>query len=290
MNKAKIREVLEITLGVIVMSFGFYFFLLPLNLVIGGVMGISVLIQDYIPVSTFIFIANVVLLLIGLVVLGKVFFMKTIYATLLSPLILWILEQTIDPNFFMQHMTESPLLISAIFGGLMVGFGLAVVIRNNATTGGIDVLQKILTKYAKIPFHLAVYFIDGTIILIALFLDFQHGLYAFGAMLLSGIIIDQLSIEGLSGFTVFIVTNKTEEIKTEIYLKLDRGITISKVVGGFKKQERDMIICTVDRLQLYTFKMIIKETDPNAFTFVTRTKEALGNGFSREQAIWERKN
>ncbi|MFA6800910.1 MAG: YitT family protein [Acholeplasmataceae bacterium] len=290
MNKARTREILEITLGVVILTVGFYFFLLPQNLVVGGVMGISILLKDFIPVTIFVFVANIVLLFIGLVVLGKEFFMKTVYATLLSPVVLWILEKTIDANYLMKYMTESPLLISAIFGGLSVGFGLAVVIRNNATTGGIDVIQKIVSKYLKIPFHLSVYIIDGTIILIALFVNFQLGLYAFGSMLLSGIIINYLSIEGTSGFTVFIVTDKIDIIQAQIYEKLDRGLTISKVVGGFSREDKDMIICTVDRLQLYTFKEIIKENDPLAFTFVTRTKEALGNGFSREHAVWKRKN
>ncbi len=290
MNKAKIREILEITLGVLIMSMGFYFFLLPINLVIGGVMGLSVLFQNVIPASVFIFVANVVLLLIGLIFLGKVFFMKTIYATLLSPVIIWILERTIPADILMNQMTESPLLIAALFGGITVGVGLSMVLRNNATTGGIDVLQRMLNKYLKIPFQWALYMIDGTIILIALFVDFQNGLYAIGAMLLSGIIIDHLSMEGLSGYTAFIVTGETEALKNNIYEKLDRGITISKVIGGYSKLEKDMVICTVDRTQLYIFKMIIKETDPKAFTFVTRTKEALGYGFTREQAVWEQKN
>ena len=94
MNKAKWREVIEITTGVILMSVGFYFFLLPFNLIIGGVMGVSVILQDVIPISIFMYIANTVLLIIGLIFLGKVFFIKTIYATLLSPTIIFILEKT----------------------------------------------------------------------------------------------------------------------------------------------------------------------------------------------------
>ncbi|QWB95650.1 YitT family protein [Mycoplasmatota bacterium] len=290
MNKAKVREILEITLGVVIMSLGFYFFLLPLNLIVGGVMGISVLLQNVIPVSVFIYIANILLLIVGLIFLGKVFFMKTFYATILSPTIIWVLEKTVDANLLMQYMTESPLLIAALFGALSVGVGLGMVLRNNATTGGIDVLQKMLHKYLNIPFHWALYLIDGTIILVALFLDFQNGLYAIGTMLLSGVIIDRISIEGQSGFTAFIVTNESDKIKDQVYKLLDRGVTISKVFGGYSREEKDMIICTVDRRQLYHFTHIIKETDPKAFTFVTRTKEALGNGFSRELAVWEQKN
>lgn len=287
MNKMKVLEILEITGGVTLLSLGFYFFLLPQNLVIGGVMGISVLVKDYFPVATFILVTNVFLLLIGWIFLGKAFLMKTIYATLLHPLIILVLELTIPANFFMKFMIESPYMIAAAFGALFVGAGLGMVIRNNATTGGIDILQNMMHKFLHIPFAWALYFIDGIIISVALFIDFQAGLYAFGAMILSGIIIDLMSIEGRSGFTVFILTDNVKAMQDRIYEKLDRGLTKIKVVGGYSNQEKEMIVCTIDRLQLYTFKLIIKEIDPNAFTFVTRTKEALGYGFSKGSASWK---
>jgi uncharacterized membrane-anchored protein YitT (DUF2179 family) len=286
MLSLKHREILEITFGTVLIALGFYFFLLPLNLVIGGVMGVSVIIKDIIPVSLFMYIANVTLLIIGGIVLGKVFFFKTIYSTLLVPTIIFILERTIPSNFFMQHMDESPLLIGAFFGGLFIGIGLGVVIRNNATTGGMDVMQRIMSKYLNIPFSLAMYITDGIVIFIAMLIDFQLGLYAVGAMIIASLLVDRLSIEGRSGYTVFIVTNFGAELQKSIYEKLDRGITKVKVIGGFSKQDKEMIICTVDRQQLYYFKQIIKEKDPSAFTFVTKTKEALGQGFSRESAKW----
>ncbi|MDX9691603.1 MAG: YitT family protein [Acholeplasmataceae bacterium] len=286
MNYAKLREIIEITVGVTLLSLGFYFFLLPLNLVIGGVMGISVLIQDYISVSLFIFVANILLLILGLLFLGKVFFLKTVYATLLSPAIIWVLELTIRSDFFMEKMTESPLLIGALFGGLFVGGGLGIVLRNNATTGGMDILQNIMKKYLHIPFSTAMYVTDGIIIGIAVLISFQLGLYAIFAMLFSGFIIDRLAIEGRSGYTAFVVSNESAKIQTLIYERLDRGVTKIRVIGGFSNEEKDMIVCTVDRAQLYNFKRIIKEADPKAFTFVTKTKEALGMGFSREGAQW----
>ena len=286
MNKAKLREILEITAGVIIMSAGFYFFLLPLNLIIGGVMGVSVILQDVISVSLFMYIANFILLMIGWLVLGKVFFMKTAYATLLSPTVIWIFEKTVRSDYIMQYMTESPLLIGALFGGIFLGVGLGVVIRNNATTGGIDVVQNIMHKYLHIPFSTAMYITDGAIILIAMIINVQLGLYAVGAMMISGLLIDRLSIEGRAGYTVFIVTDHTALMQQQIYEKLERGITKMKVIGGYSNLEKDMIVCTVDRAQLYMFKHIIKLTDPKAFTFVTKTKEALGEGFSRESAKW----
>lgn len=286
MNNAKVREILEITAGVIIMSAGFYFFLLPLNLIIGGVMGVAVIFQNTIPVSLFMYIANFILLMLGWLVLGKVFFVKTAYATLLSPTIIWILEKTVSPDYFMKFMTESPLLIGAAFGGIFLGVGLGVVIRNNATTGGVDVIQNIMHKYLHMSFSTAMYITDGAIIVIAMIINFQLGLYAVGSMIISGLLIDRLSIEGTAGYTVFIVTDFPDLMQEKIYQRLERGITKMKVIGGYSKQEKEMIICTVDRAQLYVFKYIIKNTDPKAFTFVTKTKEALGEGFSRVGAKW----
>ncbi|MDY0338480.1 MAG: YitT family protein [Acholeplasmataceae bacterium] len=290
MNKAKWREVIEITAGVILMSVGFYFFLLPFNLIIGGVMGVSVILQDVIPISTFMYIANTVLLIIGLIFLGKVFFIKTIYATLLSPTIIFILERLVSQDFFVKHLTESPLMISALFGGIFLGVGIGIVFRSNATTGGIDIIQNILNKYLHIPFSTAIYLTDGIIILYAILINFQLGLYALGSMILTALIVDKLSIEGKSGYTVFIITNYAELMQEKIFLELERGVTLVDAMGGFSKEKKTMIVCTVDRNQLYLFKRIIKQVDPKAFTFVTRTKEALGEGFSREVASWEVKS
>jgi len=285
MNNQRKIEFIEITAGVTLLSLGFYFFLLPLGLVIGGVMGVAVILKDIIPVSIFMYITNTILLFIGLVFLGKKFFLKTIYATLLSPTIIFVLELLIPNNYFMKFMTESPLLIGALFGGLFVGVGLGIVVRNNATTGGIDIIQRIMNKLLHIPFSTAMYLTDGIIIFIAMLINFQLGLYAVASMILSAILVDRFAIEGKSGYTVFIVTDYPKDMQLKIYEKIDRGITKVKVVGGFSNQEKEMIICTVERRELYYFKVVIKEADPKAFTFVTKTKEAIGYGFSRGEAL-----
>jgi uncharacterized membrane-anchored protein YitT (DUF2179 family) len=277
----RIKEAFEIGLGTILLSLGFYFFLLPESLVIGGVMGIAVFLADIVSVSVFVFVANVILLLIGLIVLGRAFFMKTLFASLLSPLVLFILELTVRNDIITSQLQESPLLISTLFGGLLVGVGLGLVLRNNGTTGGIDVIQNIAHRYLHVPFSTAMYVSDGAIILIATLIDVELGLYALFAMIISGYVIDRIAIEGRSGYTAFVVTDDGERVKEEIYKRLDRGVTDVRVKGGYSKADKDMLVCTVDRRQLYVFKRLIRTTDPDAFTFVTRTKEAFGRGFSR---------
>jgi uncharacterized membrane-anchored protein YitT (DUF2179 family) len=277
----RIKEAFEIGLGTILLSLGFYFFLLPESLVIGGVMGIAVFLADIVSVSVFVFVANVILLLIGLIVLGRAFFMKTLFASLLSPLVLFILELTVRNDIITSQLQESPLLISTLFGGLLVGVGLGLVLRNNGTTGGIDVIQNIAHRYLHVPFSTAMYVSDGIIIMIATLIDVELGLYALFAMIISGYVIDRIAIEGRSGYTAFVVTDDGERVKEEIYKHLDRGVTDVRVKGGYSKADKDMLVCTVDRRQLYVFKRLIRTTDPDAFTFVTRTKEAFGRGFSR---------
>jgi uncharacterized membrane-anchored protein YitT (DUF2179 family) len=290
MNNAKLREMVEITAGVILMSAGFYFFLLPTGMIIGGIFGISVILRDTIQVSTFMYIANIFLLFTGLIFLGKVFFFKTVFGTLLTPTIVFLLEKTVDKNFFIQYLNESPLLISAIFGGLTIGIGLAIVLRSNASTGGMDVVQMILSKYLKMPFSTAMYITDGLVLTVALFINFEIGLYAIASTIIMGICLDKWAIDGKSAHTIFVVTYKSEEIQEQIFKRLKRGVTKIKVIGGYSKEQRDMMICTVERHQLYVLKLIIKETDPKAFSFVMQTKEAIGEGFSREVTKWETKN
>jgi uncharacterized membrane-anchored protein YitT (DUF2179 family) len=290
MDKRKVKEITQIAIGIFIMSIGFYFFVLPANLVIGGVMGVAVIVQDYIKVSYLMYIANIVLLIIAYFTLGKTFFLKTIFATILSPTIIFIFENTIPQDFFFKLLNEVPLLVSALLGGVFIGTGVGMVFRSNATTGGIDIIQNILNKYLHIPFSTAIYITDGIIIGVALFINFQLGLYAIFAMMISANIIDKLAIEGKSAYTAFIISNKYENMQKDIYEKLERGVTLVDATGGFSKQNKKMLICTIDVKEIYLLKRIIKENDDKAFTFVSKTKEALGEGFSREVATWEIKN
>jgi uncharacterized membrane-anchored protein YitT (DUF2179 family) len=290
MNKAKIREMIEITAGVILMTTGFYFFLLPTGMVIGGIFGVSIILRNVITVSTFMYMANIFLLIMALLFLGKNFFFKTIYGTLLTPTIVFVLEKTVKQDFFIQLLNESPLLISSVFGGLTIGIGLAIVLRNNASTGGMDVTQMILSKYLKMPLSTAMYLTDGIVLAIALFINFELGLYAIFSTIIMGVCLDRLAIDGKAGYTMFIITEKAEAIQILVYQKLKRGISKIQAIGGYSKTSKDMMICTVERHQLYQLKLIIKETDPKAFSFVMQTKEALGQGFTREVPKWVTKN
>lgn len=284
MTKKRLYEYILITAGVISLAIGFYFFLQPLNLVTGGVTGIALLVEEHVsfPISFFIFIMNVIALLIGALVLGKQFAYRTIYGTILLPILIFILELAFEPNMILENVDPNQLyLISAVFAGLLTGLGLGLVIRNNATTGGMDVYQKIISNKTRLPFSIVLILTDGIVILFGLFSNVNSGLFALISLIITSLVINFVTIAGKNSYTGFIITDEHNEklFRDEIYKRLDRGFTKIKAVGGYTENEKTMIICTVYRHQVYILKDIIYEIDPTSFSLIMHTNEVIGSGF-----------
>src|SRR5690606_32579519 len=136
-----------------------------------------------------------------------------------------------------QIDTHYVTLVATLGSGVFVGVGIGLVLRYNSSTGGMDVYQKLVNKYLKVPFSIAVYVTDGIIILFGMFLNFQNGLFAVISMLITGLLIEKVAIAGRSSYTALIITNKTDQIKAVIFSKLDRGMTKVRVVGGYTDHE-----------------------------------------------------
>ena len=171
---------LMISIGIIVMVAGFYFFIIPADLVVGGVTGLGLVLQKVFgfSISFTVFLMNMVLLFLGLAFLGKKIFFRSIYGSLLFPLVLFIFE-----NFVPLLDMDNDFVIATIFGGASIGIGFGVVLRYGGTSGGTDIPIKIMNKRFKLPISVSMYFVDGTIILlgvIAFYADYGiiSGLYA----------------------------------------------------------------------------------------------------------------
>ncbi len=273
-----------ITVGTIFLHVGFYFFFTPNNIVTGGVTGTAIILKHFnIPLSLTVLVLNIIFLIIGFIVLGPKYGVKTIYSSLIGPAIIFIFEKTISPTFFIDKLTETPLLISTLLGSLLTGFGLGIVFRNGGSTGGIDILQNILYEKLHMGYQTVFILTDGAIVLAGLivFKDLELFLYAIGAVILFSTIIANVSIAGRAGHTLFIVTEKYDEIKAAIHEKLERGTTITDVMGGYSNKVRKLVICVINKRQLNYARYLINEVDPDAFTFIVQTKEAVGLGFSR---------
>ena len=286
MSKSTIKAYVLITLGVFLLHIGFYFFLQPLELIIGGMMGISLLLEPFIPLSigfTYLFL-NIIALMIGGLLFGKDFFVKTVFASILSPLLVTLFEllNINDSLIISQIDAHYQLLVASIAGGVLIGVGIGLVLRYNATTGGMDVVQKIINKFLKVPFSVAVYVTDGLVIILGAYLSLQNGLFATLSMLLTAYMIEKTAVFGRSAFALMIITKKQEEIKTAIYERINRGVTRLRAIGGYSGVDKELVLTTMSRQQLYVAKDLITKIDPNAFTLIISTKEVLGQGFHRD--------
>lgn len=296
--KRKIEEYIGVSIGVIILSLGFYFFLEPTGVVTGGMLGVSILlgpvfdsIGSWFTTSVFLYIVNGITLVLGLIFLGKDFFLKTIYGTFLSPTIMFVLEQLCDPNYFLKTISPgNEKIICLVCGALLVGFGVGLAVKHNGSTGGMDVIQKIMSKYLKVPMSITMYLTDWIVVILSGFLvlnlvgnneytlnyQIENVIWGSIGVLTQAFIIDYLCLSARPRRTVYVVTNKEEEIKNLIYSNLKRGVTLVDVTGGYTNEDRRMLICTMDKNEAYRITGLISELDPQAFTFVTSCKEVKG--------------
>ena len=209
-TKKRILEFIYITCGVAIASFAFSFFLNPNNIVIGGISGISIIIKDltggYNP-ATMILILNVVLLLIGLVFLGKDFFIKTAYGSIMFPVFIWLFDfiyQIIAIDF-----SQMDMILVIVFSAIIMGSGLGIVVKHGGTTGGTEILQKIFFKYFHLPYSLSLYILDGTVILFGFILMKQKIDFIFYEiifMFICGFAMDLVIFSGFNKRAVYIIS------------------------------------------------------------------------------------
>lgn len=297
--KRNLKVYLNITLGVLCVAVAYYFLFLPQNIMIGGVTGLSVIFHGifgdgYETYSSLVILAlNVLFLLIGLIFFGKEFFIKTLYGTLLLPGIVAIFELlpvepnvlfTLDYEVFKLTSTEmnpmSQMILAVLLGSILTGVGLGLCFRVNATTGGMDILQKILAKLFHIPYSKTVYFTDGVLVVLALFVfGLEMLMYNLISIIIIGYFIDLVHMGGANRRTAFILSRENEKIKKVIIDELGRGVTLVPSYGGYSGYNYEMLMCTLSRNESYLLRDRIHEIDPTAFTFYVSAKEVYGDGF-----------
>ncbi len=286
MKKDKILELLLIISGIILMNLGFYFFFLPMDLVTGGVTGISVIVETLnIDAWITILVLNIIFMFGGLIFLGKEFFLRTIFGSLFSPFIVFLLQIfNVPEDLIINQLTETPLLVSAVLGSLLVGFGLGIVFRNGGSTGGMDIAQVIMHKKYHQNYTFSFLITDGVIVLLGflVFRDVEKLLFSIASVILMSIIIDNYSIKGRAGSTLFIVTNKPLLVRDAIFAAVDRGVTMINAKGGYSNADKTLVICVVNKRELNLIREVVKNTDTDSFTFIAQTKEAVGRGFTRD--------
>ena len=278
MSLEKIKEYAIITFGIILVALSVEYFYAPNKIAAGGVTGAAIVINAVMPslsIGMLTLVLNVALFVVAFVFIDGKFGVKTIYASLGLSIIIWILEK-----FFNPIAVTNDLMMATVFGTLISAVGMAFVFNENASTGGTDILAKILNKFFHLDIGKSLLVVDFVITFASILIfGINVGLYAMLSVILLGLIVDRL-IEGFNVCkSVFIISKKNDEISKYIINTLDRGCTFLKGMGAYTCQDNDVLYAVVSRNQFIKLKKYIKETDSQAFITVGEVHEVLGEGF-----------
>jgi uncharacterized membrane-anchored protein YitT (DUF2179 family) len=277
--KSKVKEFLLINLGVIMVALGMYFFLMPNNLATGGANGLAIVINKFvgnISVGTIMLIINLILFILAFLAIGKNFGGKTIYSSFAVSLLIFLLEKVLP----IKKSITGEVFLELIFGILISGVGMGIVFNQNASTGGTDIIAKILNKFFHIDLGKGVLLSDLAITILAAFaFGLKLSMYAMLGVIINGFVIDGI-IEGINMCKeVTIISDEYDEIRRYIKNDLQKTSTIYSATGDFTEVKKEVIVVVIGRRDFVRLKKYINSIDKEAFITVRNTCEVFGNGF-----------
>ena len=275
LRSERVRAYLLILVGSVVGGAAYPLFLVPNNIAPGGLTGIATIL-NYVfgwPVGVTSMLLNLPLFLVGYKTMGRVFAFRSLVATVLFSAFIDLLQ--------LPPLTDD-ILLGTVYGALVLGVGLGLIMRGGATTGGSDMIARMVNK--RFPFITVgtfLFMVDCAVILCAAFtMSARAALYALICIFVSAKALD-LVLAGMgSAKACFIITTKAQAISARVMEEMNRGATILSATGAYSGQERTMLICVVGQREVLPLKRIVRQEDERAFVFITDTHETLGEGFS----------
>lgn len=276
----KFKRILIILFGSFITGAGIFFFYMPLNLTVGGLSGFAIALNHFLPNFSVGFIMlslEIILFILGFALLGASFGFYTVISSLMISGSLIVLERIL-PN---QPPLTDDILLNLFVGILLVGGGVAMVINQEASTGGTDIIAMILRKYLNVSVGVGLFIAD----IVTVFLGgsaYGMDIFLYG---LIGVLINSIVIERMiQGFNIkvnmIIISKHSREINEFIIKELNRGTTIYKAEGGYTREERHIINSIVSQRQYIKIKHKVEELDPAAFISISYVREVLGEGFT----------
>lgn len=269
-----LKEYLIITVGCFFYAVSINYFFISNHLAEGGVAGIC-LILFYLfklPVGVMYFVINIPLLITGWKLVGKDFLFKTLYGTSCLSFLITLTESWKGPS--------NDIMLGSIYGGVLIGIGLGLIFMVNGSTGGTDVIARILNRYFDIPMGRTMLFLDIVILgVAAMFFGKEIVMYTLISMAIVSKAIDYFQDGYTKSKGITIISTKSDEIKDRIMSETGRGTTVIKGQGGYTGNEMDLLFCVVSKFEVTKVKSIVKETDTFAFLTISDVSEVLGEGF-----------
>ena len=282
-NKATFIDLLMIALGCAIYGISLDMISVPNKLADGGLSGISLILRHFwgINMGLSTLILNIPLILLGYRFMGKRLLAYTIWGTVSLSFFLWFWRSV---PIIKQLDLEHDLFLSAISAGVLSGIGLGLVFRYNGTSGGTDIIARICQIKFGISSGKMLLFCDAVVLFASLsYLDIKHMMYTLLASFILSRAMDTVQQGAYSARGLLIISDKYEQIGQMIDLKLERGFTYFKALGGYKQDEKRVIYVVVAPREIPAIKQLIKQEDPNAFVSILEVHEALGEGFTYKQ-------
>ncbi|MBE6750108.1 MAG: YitT family protein [Ruminococcaceae bacterium] len=282
MNKKISRigiDILCYIIGSLIYSAAVSMFISPNEISPGGLTGIATVLNYLftLPSGITLFLLNIPLILLGFFKLGGIFIVKTSIATIILSASL-TLTDAILPVFQVDK------ILASVFGGIIMGLGLSIVMRRGASTGGIDIIAKIINKrFRHLTVGRLILIIDAFVIVIATiaYKNLESALYSIVALYASSIVLDTVLYGADKGKLIYIVTQFPQDVCNEINTVISRGVTIINAKGGYTGQDRALLLCTVRRYEVSAVYNIVDKYDRNAFIVLSDVGEIIGEGFKR---------
>ena len=274
-QKIRIKELIEFIIGCFLVALAFNLFMSPNNLVAGGVSGFSLILKHFFGLnpSTIISIANVFLIILSLLVLGKEKTKATILGSILFPIFVSLTEHLSTYISF----KESEMILIAVFGGVLQGIGAGLIFRAGYSTGGTDILNMIVSKIFKISLGNSMFFTDGTIIVIGAFVfGFNHLMYSLIILYLISTLTDKVVLGISDSKAFYIITSKEKEVKDFVINELKHGVTEFNAKGGYNSENQTVLMSVVPTREYYKLKEGIHNIDKNAFFVAMDSYEVKG--------------
>ena len=278
--KQSMKNAIYIILGLVTAAAGYRMYLIPNQVVLGGFTGIGQLVNHFtgVSVGTVNLMLNVPLFLVSMKSMGFRFGVRSLLAMAgLSLLIDWLPLSPVTDD----------LLLAAVYGGVFTGIGFGLVLRGSATTGGSDMLASLLHRMQPaLKVSYAIFLIDGLVIASSAFVfEPQSAMYGLISAFISNVLVDVV-LEGPNAANAyFIISDKSEAIAGHILAEMDRGVTALNAMGMYKRTEKQVLLCVVNRFQTVQLRRLVFAIDPGAFVFSCRAHEVLGEGFTTDNKV-----
>ncbi len=276
MSKKYLKEFLIICFGNFLIAVGVKYFILPFDILTGGVAGLAVALSPFVPLSKEIIIDILVvgLFIVGWIILGKEFAIKTFISSIIYPVFISLL------GLFPVTLDISPLLAS-IYSGVFSGVGIGIVLRCGASTGGMDIPPLVINHYTGIETSTLILITDGLTSLLGLLnYPIESLLNGLISVVLSSILIGKIEVaHGSDSLSVQIISSEWEKINSEILKQLDRGVTVMDIQGGYTMKQHKMLMVIIDKREYSTLLDILEQYDKNAFVITNSVQSVHGEGF-----------